>query len=112
MRYYEPDKARLCKSGVVDIDANDRIIGMEEKPAEPKSRWCAPPFYIYKSTDLPLVKEGIASGCGVDAPGSFIAWLSKTTDVYAYKMPGRRYDIGDLESYRQVKEEYKGIDIN
>ena len=56
-----------------------------------------------------MVKKGIENGCGVDAPGSFIAWLSKETEVYAYKMPGRRYDIGDLESYRQVKENYKGI---
>ena len=29
--------------------------------------------------------------------------------VYAMEMPGRRYDIGNLESYRQVEEEYKGI---
>jgi len=29
--------------------------------------------------------------------------------VYAFEMPGRRYDIGNLESYRKVEEEYKGI---
>lgn len=31
----------------------------EEKPAEPKSYWCTPPFYIYKASDVPLVKKGI-----------------------------------------------------
>ena len=25
---------------------------MEEKPAEPKSHWCTPPFYIYKAEDV------------------------------------------------------------
>ena len=110
MRYFEPEKEKLRKSGVVETDQNDRIISMEEKPAEPKSCWCAPPFYIYKSTDVPLVKKGIENGCGVDAPGSFISWLSKTTEVCAYIMPGRRYDIGDLKSYEQVKKNYKGID--
>ena len=84
---------------------------MEEKPAEPKSCWCAPPFYIYKSTDVPLVKKGIENGCGVDAPGSFIAWLSAQTTVYAYEMPGKRYDIGNLESYQMVQENYKGIEV-
>ena len=104
MRYYEKEESKLHKTGVVEIDETDRILRMEEKPAEPKSHWCAPPFYIYKASDVPLVKTGIESGCGVDAPGSFIAWLSSVTPVYAYEMPGRRYDIGNLESYRQVQE--------
>lgn len=107
MRYYEEDESKLHKTGVVEIDENDRILRMEEKPAEPKSHWCAPPFYIYKASDVPLVKKGIESGCGTDAPGSFIAWLSTVTEVYAYEMPGRRYDIGNLESYRQVQEIFK-----
>ena len=76
MRYYEPDIAKLRKTGVAEVDENDHIIHMEEKPAEPKSHWCTPPFYIYKASDVPLVKKGIESGCGVDAPGSFIAWLA------------------------------------
>ena len=29
--------------------------------------------------------------------------------LYAMEMPGKRYDIGELESYRKVEEEYKGI---
>ena len=109
MRYYEPSMEKLRKCGVAEVDGQDRIIGMEEKPAEPKSHWCTPPFYIYKAEDVPLVKKGIESGCGVDAPGSFIAWLSAQTVVHAYEMPGRRYDIGNLVSYRKVQEEYRGI---
>ncbi|MCR4599644.1 MAG: nucleotidyltransferase family protein [Acetatifactor sp.] len=110
MRYYEPDVNKLRKTGVAEVDADDRILNMEEKPAEPKSNWCTPPFYIYKASDVPLVKKGIESGCGVDAPGSFIAWLATQTSVYAYEMPGRRFDIGNLESYKEVQENYKGIE--
>ena len=44
-----------------------------------------------------------------DAPGSYIAWLCKETTVHAMEMPGKRYDIGNLESYEKVKAEYKGI---
>lgn len=109
MRYWEADTNKLHKTGVAVIDANDRIVEMEEKPAEPKSNWCTPPFYYYKDTDVSLVKKGIESGCGVDAPGSFIAWLSTQTTVHAYEMPGKRYDIGNLESYQKVQEEYQGI---
>lgn len=108
MRYYEASEARLHKTGVIEIDANDGILSFEEKPAQPKSHWCVPAFYYYTREDSRLIKKGIESGCGTDAPGSFIAWLSGQTKVYAWEMPGRRYDIGNLESYEEVKQNYKG----
>ena len=109
MRYYEPSEKKLTKCGVVEIDENDRIISMEEKPVSPKSHWCCPPFYYYTKADAKLVKKGIEGGCGTDAPGSYIAWLCTQTPVQAMEMPGKRYDIGNLESYEQVKKEYRGI---
>ena len=109
MRYYENDIARLRKSGVAQVDENDLIISMEEKPAEPKANWCTPPFYFYTKEDARLVREGIKAGCGTDAPGSYIAWLSTQVPVHSMEMPGSRYDIGNLESYEKVKVNYKGI---
>lgn len=109
MRYYEPDERRLNKCGVVTVDADDRITSMEEKPAAPKSHWCCPPFYFYTRDDARLVRMAIAEGCGTDAPGSFIAWLSGHTSVHAMEMPGSRYDVGNLESYNRLKTVYKGI---
>ena len=109
MRYYEAEEARLHKSGVVTIDENDKILRMVEKPAEPESHWCCPPFYFYTREDAKLIQKGIDAGCGTDAPGSYIAWLSTVVPVYAFEMPGRRYDIGNLESYRQVEKDYQGV---
>ena len=109
MRYYEPSEEKLHKTGVATVDENDLILEMEEKPANPKSHWCCPPFYFYRRVDVPLVKVGIDSGCGVDAPGSFIAWLSTQTPVHAWEMPGKRYDIGNLASYEEVQRTYHGI---
>jgi len=109
MRYYEESEAKLHKCGVVTIDAEDKITGMEEKPAEPKSHWCCPPFYFYTREDAARVKDAISGGCGTDAPGSFIAWLAAQTAVHAMEMPGSRYDIGNLASYEQVQKDYKGI---
>jgi len=104
MRYYEPEVARLRKCGVVEVDRDDLILSMEEKPAEPRSHWCCPPFYFYTAEDVRRIGEGIRRGCGIDAPGSFVAWLSSVTEVHAMEMPGRRYDIGNLESYKRVCE--------
>ena len=109
MRYYEPLLQKLQKTGVAEVDDNDKIIKLTEKPKEPKSNWACPPFYYYTKQDAKLVKKGIEEGCGVDAPGSFIAWLCSKTVVYAMEMPGKRYDIGNLESYEKVQKEYKGI---
>ena len=109
MRYYEPEEKRLRKCGVVTIDDADRIVRMVEKPAEPESHWCCPPFYYYTRDDARLVEKGIEAGCGTDAPGSYIAWLCTQAPVHAMEMPGSRYDIGNLESYAKVQETYKGI---
>ena len=109
MRYYEPDFQRLLKCGVVTIDENDRILNMTEKSPTPATHWCCPPFYYYTKEDARLVSVGIANGCGTDAPGSYMAWLSEQVTVYAMQMPGRRFDIGDVASYEKVKREYRGI---
>jgi glucose-1-phosphate thymidylyltransferase len=109
MRFYQPDKQKLLKSGVVTVDEQDRILKMTEKSPTPETHWCCPPFYYYTREDARLVEKGIAAGCGTDAPGSYIAWLCQQVSVYAMEMPGSRYDIGNLESYEQVQRDYKGI---
>ncbi len=111
MRYFEPDDARLKKSGVLTVDENDLILCMTEKSQTPATHWCCPPFYYYTKEDSRRIADGIEAGCGVDAPGSYISWLCSVTDVYAMEMPGRRYDIGNLESYEQVKATYRGISV-
>lgn len=108
MRYYESTFEKLLKCGVVEVDDDDKVLLMTEKSPAPKTNWCCPPFYFYTKNDARLVKKGIEAGCGVDAPGSFIAWLSTVTSVYAMEMPGKRYDIGNLESYEIVQREYNG----
>lgn len=103
MRYYEANEVRLHKSGVAEVAADDRVLSFVEKPAEPRSHWCVPAFYYYIREDSHKIQQAIDNGCGTDAPGSFISWLCGQTNVYAWEMPGQRYDIGNLESYEQVK---------
>ena len=111
MRHEEKDKNKLRKTGVIEINEDELVLNMEEKPKEPKSNWAVPPFYYYTKEDKDLIKEGIASGCGTDAPGSFVSWLVKTRPVHAYRMIGERFDVGSIEGYEKIKKEYKGITI-
>ena len=110
MRYYEPDVEKLKRCGVMQIDEQDRVVSMEEKPPMPQSHWCAPPFYYYRREDLSLVATALQKGCGVDAPGSFLAWLAAQVPVHAYLMPGKRFDVGTLESYNRIQEMFQRRD--
>lgn len=98
------DLEEIQQTGVVEVDAYKKVISFEEKPTYPRSNLAVPPFYIYKKETLPLIKKYIDNGEDTDAPGSFIPWLIQYKDVHAYEFTGRRYDIGTLESYEQVKE--------
>lgn len=109
MRHYEPEVSKLQRTGVANIDTFEKVIEMQEKPKVPKSNWAVPPFYLYKKEDLKYILQGINEDCDTDAPGSFIAWLCNKCDVYAYEMPGKRFDIGNLESYRNVQAVYQGV---
>ncbi len=109
MRYYESDSKRLSKSGVSEINDKEVLLSLEEKPAQPKSNWCTPPFYFYTAADVQKIRCAIADGCKTDAPGSLVAWMCQHSVMHSMEMPGSRYDIGNLESYQNVQASYKGI---
>ena len=103
MCHRENNLQKLQKTAVITKNDNGLITSYEEKPQNPNGNLAVPPFYFYKSSDIKKIEEAIAAGCNTDAPGSFAAWLSKKTDMYAWEMTGNRYDIGDIESYKLVK---------
>ena len=109
MRYRETDENRLHRSGVAEVDGEERILSFEEKPAAPKSNWCTPPFYYYVASDVTRIPEAIADGCGIDAPGSLVSWMCRHSVLHSMVMPGKRYDIGDLQSYEQVQKDYNSL---
>ena len=57
--------------GVAQLDCNDKIIGFEEKPKEPKSDIAVYATYIYEKNTLQLFKKYLEEGNNPDAPGYF-----------------------------------------
>ena len=106
MCHYEPSVKALQKTGVVTLDADNRVLQMEEKPREPKSHWAVPPFYLYRREELGLIRSAIDNGCKYDAPGNLAHFLTTRTRLHAYEMPGHRYDIGDVASYERIKAQF------
>ena len=93
---------KLQRTGVVELDADMKVLGMEEKPQVPKSHWAVPPFYIYLRKDLPLVRHSVENGCGKDAPGNLAHYMVEHTTMHAWPMSAGRFDIGSLDTYEEA----------
>lgn len=104
MCHNEPELKKLQRTGVITVDENMKVLEMQEKPEKPVSNWAVPPFYIYCRNDLPLIKDCMNHGCGFDAPGNLAHYLCENTDMHAWVMPGKRYDIGNINSYQEAKD--------
>lgn len=104
MCYHEPELKRLQRTGVIEVTEDMKVLQMQEKPEVPVSNWAVPPFYIYKQSDLPLIKDCMAHGCGFDAPGNLAHYLVDVTSIYAWQMPGTRFDIGSLDTYYEAQK--------
>ena len=102
-----PNPEELKQFGVALLDADGKVLDIEEKPAQPKSDTAVFATYLYKQDTVPLFAEYLAAGNNPDAPGNFPAWLYRRKDVYAYTFSGECYDIGTPESYREVCRMYE-----
>lgn len=106
MCHEQPSIEKLQRTGVVELDANNKVLGMEEKPQVPKSHWAVPPFYIYLKKDLDLVRHSVENGCGKDAPGNLAHYMVEHTTMHAWPMSAGRFDIGSLDTYYEAVEKY------
>ncbi len=99
---YDVGDLELAKRyGVVDTDADDRIVAFVEKPPEPPSTLAATAAYLYSREHAARVEEYLREGNPPDAPGNLPAWLHSRAPVYAYRFAGEWFDIGD---HRQLLE--------
>lgn len=106
MCHEQPELAKLQRTGVVELDDNMQVLGMEEKPQVPKSHWAVPPFYIYLKKDLDLVRKSVENGCGKDAPGNLAHYMVEHTKMHAWQMSAGRFDIGSLDTYKEACEKF------
>ena len=106
MCHQQPSVEKLQRTGVIEVDGDMRVLQMQEKPEVPVSHWAVPPFYIYRREDLAMVRGSVADGCGTDAPGSLARYLAGRTPLHAWPMPGRRFDIGSLDTYEEACRRY------
>jgi glucose-1-phosphate thymidylyltransferase len=82
---------------VIELDGAGRVRAFVEKPPEPQSTLVAIATYAYHRDHVPLIEEYLAGGNPPDAPGNLVAWLHTRRPVYAYRLEGEWFDVGDRE---------------
>src|SRR5581483_6894060 len=89
------DLELVRKYSSVEVDANDRVTRLVEKPESPASTLVGTASYIYAREHVPLVRRYLDEGNAPDQPGRFLVWLVPRAPVYGYLAPGDWRDIGD-----------------
>jgi glucose-1-phosphate thymidylyltransferase len=105
--HHVPDPELIKQYGVVELDQDDRIVSLEEKPSQPRSDLAATAAYLYPSEHTALIHPYLEEGNSPDAPGHFVVWLYQREPVYGYRFVGGWMDIGDpqqlLEADNRVR---------
>ena len=87
----------------IGVDADSRLVTFEEKPEQPESTLAGIALYFYPRAILPLVGQYLAEGNNPDQPGRLVGWLYRRTPVYAWRVPGRWFDIGTPETLAEAE---------
>ena len=95
---------RVKQYGEVKIDKNKKIIHSIEKPSHPETTLISTCFYIFPKGIRNKINSYVKAGNNKDAPGFFVDWLFKKTDVYAYVFDSYWFDIGDHQTLEQARE--------
>jgi glucose-1-phosphate thymidylyltransferase len=96
------DLDAIRRYNAIELDGDDRLTYFEEKPAAPRSTLTGIALYYYPRESLGLVAEYLAAGNNPDQPGRFVEWLYPRVPVYAWRVPGRWYDIGSAETLAEA----------
>jgi glucose-1-phosphate thymidylyltransferase len=96
------DLEAIRSYNAIELDSDDRVVFFEEKPERPRSTLTGIALYYYPRESLGLVREYLDGGNNPDQPGRLIEWLYPRRPVYAWRVPGRWYDIGSKETLAEA----------
>jgi glucose-1-phosphate thymidylyltransferase len=106
-RLADPSLAPLY--GVVELGEDDRVIGMEEKPEEPRSDLVSTAAYLFSPGHLALLERYLDDGNLPDPPGRFLAWLAARERVYGFRFSESWLDIGDPGQLLEADNRYRAV---
>lgn len=91
------DRALAAQYAVIELDDDDRIVSLVEKPELPQSTLAATATYVFAAPHAALIDDYLEAGNPPDPIGLFPAWLYRQAPVFGYRFAGEWLDIGDRE---------------
>lgn len=97
----EADRTRL---GIAELDANNKVLSIEEKPAQPKSPYAVTGIYIYDKQVVEAAKSLEPSGRQEYEITDLNNWYLEKNQLSASVLEGEWIDAGTFESYYQANQ--------
>ena len=99
------DPEAVGRYSAVTTDDDGRVVAFEEKPQASQTTLAGIALYFYPRATLPLIRRYVEEGNDPDQPGRLVQWLYPQVPIYAWRVPGRWYDIGSPETLEQADRE-------
>ncbi len=96
-----PDPER---SGVVEFDANMKVLSIEEKPKIPKSNYIIPGMYVYDNRVIEAAKEAKPSARNELEITELHNWYLRRDELKVELLKGEWVDAGTFESYHRAND--------
>ena len=100
------DLDTIRRYSVIELDGDDRVTRLEEKPEQPRSTLAGIALYFYPRSALRYVREYLEDGNNPDQPGRLVQWLYPRTAVYGWRVPGRWFDVGSKETLAEADQAF------
>ncbi|NCF75342.1 MAG: NTP transferase domain-containing protein [Xanthomonadaceae bacterium] len=84
--------------GIVEFDANNKVISIEEKPKKPKSNYCITGLYIYDSRVVEAAKSVKPSKRGELEITELHNWYLRKNELEVAMVKGEWIDAGTFDS--------------
>jgi glucose-1-phosphate thymidylyltransferase len=98
----------IRRYSVIELDDDDRVTRLKEKPEQPRSTLAGIALYFYPRPALRYVREYLEDGNNPDQPGRLVQWLYPRTPVYGWRVPGRWFDVGSKETLAEADQAFTG----
>ncbi|MFN0095271.1 MAG: glucose-1-phosphate adenylyltransferase family protein [Dehalococcoidia bacterium] len=98
---YSVPREEAHRYGVLDLDANGRIVDFQEKPQQPRSPWISMGVYVFNKDILvqQLLEDAETEGSKHDFGRDIIPRMYENHRVFGYQYQGYWRDVGTVESY-------------